>query len=518
MADARLPFQGTLAFDRTSQEYIPFKTQTDAMLASLMLAYRLAPPILTVVLGLVRHPNFNASEVTLQKPDDVFQRVADHRAEVASTQTTRSLSSLCRRLVFPHFLLEELVDILANERREKLHTERDGDASCISRFPLHTVDHDLRNVSLVCRSWTRSAQRAIGRILVLQNARKQYLENALAVPLFGPWTREIIIFRNNRESPSNTMRNLCERSDEEWKIMQKLCARLPNVRCMALNTDWFEIPSHRFANDLCRFPNLNEMRLVQVGDITQLLGLTCRKISGCLSLKHLHLQYSGSGSVYSSYIPPSDLEKLSPPPSLTSLSLRIGSTSQLSLQYIQWLTRPREDFRLKSLSLDLSPCYFNELACVNALLPCIRVVEDLHVNASGLGDGTVANILANCTALRRLTIIIRHSFDTAHFKSLPSSIEEVCLDFTFEEALWDRWDDRIVEFLRRRVLSLKKLTVRPVYYPTSGEITPGMAWADDKFLLSKECCKELGIACEFSLAPGDDSRRTLMFGRFPYEV
>ena len=516
MADTRLPFQGVLAFDRNSQEYVPFATQTDAMLASLMLAYRLAPPILTVVLSLVRHPDFNPSEVTLQKPDDVWQHVAAHREQVASTQAAQTTNSICRRFVFPHFLLEEIVDILSSERAERLHAERDADASCMIRYSSHSLDNDLRNISLVCRSWTRPAQRAIGRILVLQNASKQNLENALAGPLFGTWTRELIVFRNHRGF--ECMQNVCERSDEEWRAMQRLCAHVPNVRCMALNTDWFEVPSHRVANDLVRFPSLNELRLVQVGDITQLLSIICKKISLCTSLKHVHLQYSGSGSVYGNYIPVSDLEAISPPSSLSSLSLRIGSTSQLSLQYIAWLTRPRDDYRLKTLSLDLSPCYYNELACVTALLPCIQAVEDLRVNASGLGEGTVARIFENCLVVRRLTLVLRHSFDTAHFKCLPPSVEEICLDFTFEEAQWDHWDDRISDFIQRRLLPLKRLCVRPVYYPSLGESGIGRDVIDDKFPLSKQCCKELGIEGEFTFSPGDDTRRTLMFGRFPYEV
>lgn len=72
---------------RTGQDFVPFKTTTDAMLASLMLAYRLASPILTVVLALVRHPDFNPAEITLSRAEDVWARVSEHEARTALEKT-----------------------------------------------------------------------------------------------------------------------------------------------------------------------------------------------------------------------------------------------------------------------------------------------------------------------------------------------------------------------------------------------------------------------------------------------
>ena len=79
------PFADLCAFDRNSQTYIPFKTQTDAMLASLMLAYRLATPIWSLFLTLVKHPDFDPSEISLNGPEDVIQTIA--------SENVRSLSS-----------------------------------------------------------------------------------------------------------------------------------------------------------------------------------------------------------------------------------------------------------------------------------------------------------------------------------------------------------------------------------------------------------------------------------------
>ena len=112
-----------MAFDRNAQEYIPFRTETDAMLASLMLAYRLASPVLAVVLALVRHPNFNPADITLSKPEDIWTRVAEYNASkpppVAKTNGFP--------LPFPRVILNEVVDVLAEERRQAIYVQRDTD-------------------------------------------------------------------------------------------------------------------------------------------------------------------------------------------------------------------------------------------------------------------------------------------------------------------------------------------------------------------------------------------------------
>ena len=169
-----------MAFDRNAQEYIPFRTETDAMLASLMLAYRLASPVLSVVLALVRHPNFNPSDITITKPEDVWAHVAEH---AASKQPQRVS---CFPTVFPSVVLHEVLGILHEERRTALHAYRDTDVPQFGPLQLGKVlltefsvnitlimsglqtDRVLRNVSLVCKDWRQPAQRTLGKILVIQ--------------------------------------------------------------------------------------------------------------------------------------------------------------------------------------------------------------------------------------------------------------------------------------------------------------------------------------------------------------
>ncbi|THH10368.1 hypothetical protein EW145_g1396 [Phellinidium pouzarii] len=473
MADTRLPFKGILAFDRNSQDYVPFRTATDAMLASLMLAYRLASPILTVVLALVRHPDFNPGEITLSRAEDVWARVAEHEASVAMVRNGRNDAF---PFAFPRFVLDEVLDVLDEERRTSLLMKSEAVDPYLGRVETSKLDADLRSASLVCKEWRRPAQRTLGRILALQDVREVHLFSAINGPLFGHWTRDVVVLRHNPKLDEMGRAIACERGDGVWLLIMRLLSRMPNVRTVSISTDWFEWPLRNVTEGLERMPALRELRLVQLGDISQLLGV-----------------YSGMGSAYADFVPPSELDE-SPGLAFQKLSLKIGSTSDLSLQYIKWLTMPREgdnSFMLKSLLLDLSCCYGNERGCVDVLEPCFRTLEELWINASGLGKGLLTRIFDNCLSLRRLTIVFRHTFEKSMFDHLPHSLEDICVDFSFEIPDWDQWDQRAFLFITSRLHSLKRLRLRLV--------CAGLTDCRDKYLSSKALCKELGIDAVFEV-------------------
>ncbi|KAI5121630.1 hypothetical protein M0805_001159 [Coniferiporia weirii] len=489
MADTRLPFKGTHAFDRNSQDYVPFCTSTDAMLASLMLAYRLASPILTVVLALVRHPDFNPSDITLSGAEDVWARVSAHRARVAITRSRRSDAFPS---VFPRVILDEVIDMLEEERRNSLQVQQEVVDSYLRRAETSKLDADLRSVSLVCKEWGRPAQRALGKILVLQDVREVHLANAVNGPLFGPWTREIVILRHNPDLDDRGRVIMRERTDEVWSLVMRLFASVPNIRRVSISTDWFEWPLRRVTEGLERMSLLREIRLVQLGDISQLLGAVCKRIKYLPALAHLDLQYSGLGTAYANFVPPSELDD-SPGPAFEKLSLKIGLASDLSLEYIRWLTKPRlteNAFRLRSLSLDLSCCCLNERNCFDALEPCFRTLEELWINVSGLGEGLLTRIIDGCLTLRRLMLVFRHTFENSTFDRLPQTLEDVCVDFSFESPDWDLWDQRTSCFIMSRLRPLQRLKIRPVCAQGLGDIA-------DKFPKSRALCKELGISAEF---------------------
>lgn len=246
--------------------------------------------------------------------------------------------------------------------------------------------------------------------------------------------------------------------------MSKLVERTPNVRFVSFSTDWFEMPFKSLAESLASRP-LEELRLIQTGDITQLLGAVCKQIRRIPTLKHLYLQYSGQGSAYTNFIPPSELEEGSPGPSLEKVTLKIGSASSTSLKYINWLTRPRENgFQLKELALDLSGSYYNERHCIEALEPCFSTLPALCITVSGLSEGVLERVLEKCRALKDLSMIIRHSFDNS-MSEIPRTIERLCISLSFEHMDWSLWSSRMHEFLEHRAPPrLRHLEMRMVAY------------------------------------------------------
>ena len=326
--------------------------------------------------------------------------------------------------------------------------------------------------------------------------RKSHIVNALNSPLFGKWTREALVFRHNRELDDKGREALLNEGNEVWGLMAALFARAPNISTLSLCTDWFEMPLSNVVRGLSRMSNLVDLRFVMAGDITPLLGAVCKHIPEMPQLQHLSLQYSGTGSAYTSFIPPSELPKNGPRPAFEKLSLKIGASSPIALRYITWLSQPREGdepFRLKSLAVDLSSGHYSERPCIEALEPCLYDLEILWINATGLGDGILERILQGCQSLKRLTLVFRHNFVNAMAYVLPPSLEEFFLDFTFEDTDFAEWDSRVAAFIRNQApTQLQRLVVRPMCFHRAGAV-------DDIFSESRNLAKERGLNVVFQV-------------------
>ena len=560
MADTRLPFRSNLAFDRTSQAYIPFPTQTDAMLASLILAYRLASPILAVVLALVRHPEFRPGEITLQKPDDVWRWVAEYEAgggggvgvgegegegeggdekeregekekengkekegegereregeggmeekgkekEQEQTETEeKERSALPFR--FPRVVLDHVLDILDHTRRAALASHYTYTAPAPLHLHPHAplppsaarvaeMDADLATMARVCREWRGAAQRALGRVLVLRCVTRGVVERALETGVVGPWTREVVVFRSRRdEDPcagtgagsstgTGTGTSTVEYSHSQataategeggelWPLFAALLRRIPNVQTLTLSTDFFKVPVRPTtpSQTLRLLPSLRVLRLVQEGDISPLLGMVCRHMPEMRELRELHVQYSGAGSVYATYVSPSELAGLAPPGRLETVGLSVGEASELSLAYVRWLTQPRErdgvcTYWLQALVLDLRRVYYKETSVVAVLGPCLARLRALEICAgkgSGGESGLVAAVVGACGALRRLRVRVGDMvFGRDWFWRASRAVEDLAVAVEADEdAPWEEWDDHVCGWLERRLLLDPRLT------------------------------------------------------------
>ena len=290
---------------------------------------------------------------------------------------------------------------------------------------------------------------------------------------------------------------LNEQAGETYMLLTSLLMRLCNARIFSLSTDWYEWPLRHKGRGIHGVLELQEMRLVQIGEIPQLFSFACNAAMDSPTLEHLYLQYSGSSTAYATVDPPPPMEIL-PQPAFKKLSLKIGGTSDLSLHYIRWLTYPRDNgersFRLQSLFLDLTTCYHNDRKCLEALEPCLQTLNELIINVSGLSEALAERIFLSCHALRKLKVITRHTFEQTVLDRLPQSLEDITVEFSFETPRWEDWDLRAVWFIRSRLHSLRRVRIRTL---CAGEPMD----TADKYSRSKALCAELGIDAEFTCGP-----------------
>lgn len=81
------------------------------------------------------------------------------------------------------------------------------------------LDRDLSAMSLVCRSWSWPAQRALGRVFCLCYRGGKAVKNALRTPVFGAWTREIILLQDGDSDEGH--------DDREFR--DTICLMLPRL-------------------------------------------------------------------------------------------------------------------------------------------------------------------------------------------------------------------------------------------------------------------------------------------------
>lgn len=283
---------------------------------------------------------------------------------------------------------------------------------------------------------------------------------------------------------------------EVWGLMATLFARSPNIATLSLSTDWYEMPLKSVIKGLSRMRSLSDVRFVMAGDITPLLGALCKHVRDLPRLQHLCLQYSGTGSAYTSFVSPSELPSEGPGISFEKLTLRIGTSSPVALRYITWLSEPREgdnQFTLKSLSLDLSRGHYSEKPCIDALVPCLSNLGTLWLNVTGLGDGVLERVLQCCEQLKKLTLVIRHNFIPAMAYLLPTTLEEYRLEISFADPGSGDWDARLASFIRdRRPSRLQHFFVRST-------CLHGFETTEDVFPLSRKLAKERGLNAVFQV-------------------
>lgn len=220
-SDNRQPFIDSRAFDTANSTYVPFPSQADAMLASLQLFHDVPCRIMNLIYSVVTHPDFDSKQLTLRNSVDVIDVVEEHRLKDRMAVVQERSASRDGRVVqagFPHFILDEVLDIIHAERMNsiKARFEEHLDAKAMYCKSVHIQEDDtLKAMTHVHRSWTMLAQKTLGRVLHIGRPTDimcYILPSPVRKSIFGPWTSAVAVQFFHPVEPKEA--HYCERCEE----------------------------------------------------------------------------------------------------------------------------------------------------------------------------------------------------------------------------------------------------------------------------------------------------------------
>lgn len=191
------PFIGSQAFNKATSAFVSFPSQSDAMLASLQLFHDVPCRIMNLVISMITHPDFDNRQVTLRDSVDVIRITEDDRLRERMV-TVHERAVIAEGLghteqrPFPQVILDEVLDTIHRERLDNIDASYEEGHCNFNDGEQVTL---LSNLSLVHRSWTFPAQKALGRILSLKESiiYLDFLSRPTRYMTFGPWTSVVAI-------------------------------------------------------------------------------------------------------------------------------------------------------------------------------------------------------------------------------------------------------------------------------------------------------------------------------------
>lgn len=466
--------------DPTSNQWIPFETPSDALLAELHLVHDVPSSAIDLVLQMVMNPLFDRTQITLKSPADIARRVSEYRWEVALRRSARSHTTAG---IHP-FILDIVLKSIANEIMS-IHDEMD-----IATDPYCSVPSDdreprrvIETMSRVHRSWTAPAQTTLRRRVFIAN--RTSLAHFLKHPFCGPWIRELGCLQTS-DGPIL-----------QWRDLADLLSRTPNARVLHVRNVSCSTALPSFFQSLGGMDLLQRLSIGGSGaDGHAFLAQLCAMLPSMRSLAFLRFTMENTLVNDQGYLPPSE----SPPPSLKTVCLTASSMDGSS-PHLSWLFRANGDFALENIVLIHGPetvrARFRPLTAVTPALATLRTLYvDLQARwifsqfDAGEDLELVGTDLASVTALRTLHLCgLPLSADIR----LPESLEEIRCYATRDN--WGRRENR-----DRRIHGL--LTARPlprlrrfglVYHEGGGFPPRSDAERAARFPLTVAFCEQEGV-------------------------
>ncbi|KLO07464.1 hypothetical protein SCHPADRAFT_909463 [Schizopora paradoxa] len=179
--------------DGWTNEDVVFSNESDALLAMLALSKDVDPFVVDNFFARMRNSTFKPSDCTLHSVADVQSYASNYRKQISN-----SIADNMQSQKIPSFVWEEVIRHIgaqwvayATRVFGKSIHEKSFWRDDLFHFLIqgHQSLFDLRNASLVHKSWTRLAQRQIGRVLILKGADESTLSASIHSSLYGDWTQ-----------------------------------------------------------------------------------------------------------------------------------------------------------------------------------------------------------------------------------------------------------------------------------------------------------------------------------------
>ncbi|KAL5520313.1 hypothetical protein ACEPAG_9527 [Sanghuangporus baumii] len=407
----------------------------------------------------IAHEDFDPREVTFTSIWDLFDYVSQARRSISLERSAfrapDEIGGKRTARIFPRDILNLVSDQLWQDRVPLGVAAMEPRWDCA--FALS--GHDLRNMSLVHRSWTSPAQSALCQRAVVPFVRMKHF---LLSPFCGPWVAEMILYWSINDTIGGV-------TQSDISLLEELLKRTPNLKSLSFNTFLVHAP---FRIDSCleiiaeQLSHLQDLWLKDfevVGKETRLhlpsieMHDLCLHLPKMRSLKFLSLRHCGArdGS-------PSDLEQ-HPPSSLKNIEI---DTSIFAIgPLFPWLVKPRGNFALNSLSLvlrdiggsfwpsQIRECLENGLKETLNLRLCILNSQRHLLYESMSWPTPYSNLLRNNSVLVTLDLFIMETGvgesgtmdadslqNTLNFECmrLPASLERLAIHY-FDGALRRRF-------------------------------------------------------------------------------
>lgn len=478
---------------------VPFKTKCDVAMASFVRKYRNLIP-LHVLDDLFQIFRDTGLEVSFSTVDDMDVHIGDF---LRTIQERRSLTSNVHNSGIPGLILGLVAECLASDRVPFEHR------ACFKAY-IHTDFTKCENqeallcMSIVHRSWTFHAQRALRRRISVDDLKN--LSPLLSSPLIGPWVQELFFCPFDikwYESASQKDKG------EVSRLLRTVFTMCPNIRSLCLR-----MPFHLFSSEsavlgsvIPEIPSLRSLQSLWLCNVTRSwsewiaspLPDLCEALTDLKLLKCLHLYdwdgwtHDNEGNRIEAKLPMA-LNQLSPGPELTSMTIH-GTEFKNSMGIVSWLLRPRGDYHLRSLDLDI---FHFDWTFDDALLPALPSIRRLRLHPNSLKDvcgSKSAAFLARCIEVRELSITVGwgsddHVLDEPSFPPLQALTDFHIHDYV--QPFRTEGGDRLLSAMLSSIPNLRKvdITINPEVLDTASDIISNL-------LMSQALCVDRGV--EFSV-------------------